>query len=190
MKYFKYFLFVFLGLIALFLLAGIIHPSINYGHEIEVDKSIEEAWAVHKDDTKFGLWLDGFKSIDLIEGEQDAVGSKYKVVVNPGEGQPDFEMIETVVSKEEFDHVTMSFDSDMMVFDQTTYFSEADGKTKVRTESSVKGKSLMMRSMFALMEILGGSFQKQETKNIEALKKVIESNSIDYYPVEEPEAGE
>jgi hypothetical protein len=36
--------------------------------------------------------------------------------------------------------------------------------------------------MFALMEIFGGAFQAQEVKNIEALKRVIEENTTDYYP--------
>ena len=70
----------------------------------------------------------------------------------------------------------------MMGFEQTTTFSEADGKTTIKTDSKVSGKGMMMRSTFALMEILGGSFQAQEVKNIEALKKVIEQNTTDYYP--------
>jgi hypothetical protein len=32
------------------------------------------------------------------------------------------------------------------------------------------------------MEIFGGAFQKQEVKNIEALKKVINENTTDYFP--------
>ena len=164
----------------LFLIIGFIKPSVNYGHEITVNKPIKEAWAVQQDETKLGQWLEGFKSIDLISGEKGAVGSKYKVVVNPGEGQPDFEMTETIVSKKEYDHMKLSFDSDMMLFDQTTTFTEANGKTTIKTDSKVKGKGMMMRSMFALMETLGGSFQAQEIKNIEALKKVIEENTTNY----------
>lgn len=192
MKILKYLLYliVFLVIASIaFIAVGFIHPTVNYGHEITVNKSIKEAWAVQQDESKFGQWLEGFKSIDLIEGEAGTVGSKYKVVVNPGEGQEDFIMTETVMSVKEFDHMTMNFDSDMMLFDQTTSFTEADGKTTIKTDSKVSGKGMMMRSMFALMERLGGSFHKQEVKNIEALKKVIEENTTDYYPapvVEEP----
>lgn len=182
MKILKYFLYAIVAFVVIFFAIGLLKPSVNYGHEITVNKSVEEAWAVHQDESKFGLWLDGFKSIDLIEGEAGAVGSKYKVVVNPGEGQPDFEMIETVVALEEFDHVELSFDSEMMRFDQTTTFSESDGKTTIKTESKVKGNGIIMRSLFALMEMFGGSFQTQEEKNVEALKKVIEENTTDYYP--------
>ena len=182
MKILKYLLGVLALLILLFFVIGFLNPSVSYGHEIEVSKSIEEAWAVHKDDSKYAQWLDGFKSIEHISGEQEAVGSKYKVIVKPSEEEPEFEMIETVVSVKENDHISLNFDSEMMDFEQTTSFSERDGKTVIKTDSKVKGKGMMMRSMFALMEMLGGAFTAQEAKNIEQLKKVIESNTTDYFP--------
>ncbi len=183
MKILKYILYVIVGLVFVFLAIGFIKPTVSYGHEITVNKSLKEAWAVQQDESKFGQWLEGFKSIDLISGEMGKVGSKYKVVVNPGEGKPDFEMTETLVSKKEFDHMGLSFDSEMMLFDQTTSFSETDGKTTIKTDSKVSGKGMLMRSMFALMEMFGGAFQAQEIKHIEALKKVIEENTTDYYPI-------
>ncbi len=70
----------------------------------------------------------------------------------------------------------------MMTFEQTIHHSENDGKATVRTESQVSGKGMLMRSMFAIMDMFAGSFQTQEEKNIEALKKVIEENETDYYP--------
>lgn len=183
LKYLFGFLFGAIALLILFFLAmGFLNPSVSYGHKIEVEKSIEEAWEVHKDVSKFGEWLDGFKNMELISGEPEAVGSKYKVTVQPDPNIPDlFEMVETVVAMKKNDHVTLTFDSDMMVFDQTTSFSEKDGKTVIETDSKVIGKGLMMRAMFAIMEKLGGSFTAQEAKNIEQLKKVIETNTTDYF---------
>ena len=115
MKILKYLLFGVLGLIVIFFGIGLISPSVSYGHEVSVNKSVEEAWAVSQDETKYAEWLAGFQSIELLEGEKGAVGSKYRVIVNPGEGQPEFEMIETVMSVEEFDHVTMHFDNEMII---------------------------------------------------------------------------
>ena len=182
LRYFLYVLVAIVALVAIFFVVGLLNPTVEYGHEITVNKPIKEAWAVYQDESKLGEWLEGFKSIELIEGEDGEVGSKYKVIVNPGEGEDDFEMIETIVSKEEFDHVELTFDSEMMRFDQTTTFSETDGKTTIKTDSKVSGKNLLYRSMFATMEILGGSFQGQEVKHVEALKKLIEENTTDYYP--------
>ena len=180
MKILKYLLFVIIGLVIVFFAVGLLMPTVHYGYEITVDKPLKEAWAVSQDESKFDQWLKGFKSINLISGEPGKVGSKYKVVVNPGEGQNDFEMVETVVSVKEFEHIEMHFDSDMMQFEQKAFHSELNGKTVLRTENTVRGKSLPMRSMFALMELFGGAFEKQEGMNMEALKKVIEENTTDY----------
>lgn len=190
MKILKYIFFAIIALILIFLAFGWIHPTVQYGKEITVDKSAREAWAVAQDESKFDQWLAGFKSIELLTGEKGAVGSTYKVVVNPGEGQPDFEMTETIVDIQEFDHIDLHFDSDMMEFNQRQSFTESDGKTTVRTESEVIGKSMMTRSMFAMMEIFAGQFSGQESKNVEALKTVIEENTTDYYPEPAPVEGD
>jgi len=123
MKFLKYLLFLILALLILTIVIGFAKPVVEYGHEITVDKSIQEAWAVHKDDSKYAEWLEGFQSMELISGEKEAIGSKYKVVVIPGEGQPPFTMIETVKDLKEFEYVDLNFDSDMMVFDQKTSFT-------------------------------------------------------------------
>jgi len=180
MKILKYILFIIIGLIVLFLAIGLLKKSVSYGHEIKVKKPIQEAWFVTQDATKYSQWLEGFKSIELISGEQNKVGSKYKVIVEPGEGQPEFEMIETLVSLEELDHVTLYFDSEFMDFEQTISFKEANGMTTVKTDSKVIGKNIISRSMFAIIEMFTGSFTKQETKNIDALKRVIEENTTVY----------
>lgn len=181
MKFLKYLLLAILVLIGLFLLIGLVKPHVNYGHEIEVNKSVEEAWAVSQDESKYDQWLEGFKSIELLSGEKGQKGSTYKVIVNPGINQPDFEMIETVNDIKDQDFVDMSFDSEFMDFEQVIRFKENNGKTFIKTESQVKGKNLISRSMFAIMEMLTGSFTTQETKNIDALKKVIDSNTTDYF---------
>jgi hypothetical protein len=182
MKILKYIIIGILVLTILFFAMGIFKPSVSYGHEITVDKPIKEAWAITQDESKYDQWLEGFQSIELIEGEQGKEGSKYKVIVNPGEGQPEFEMVETLVSMKEFEQVEMHFDSDFMDFEQIISFSNENGKTTVKTESRVIGKGIISKSMFAIMETIGGSFTAQEKKNIEALKKVIEENTTDYYP--------
>ena len=182
MKVLKYILFLIIALVLVFFAVGLFTPSVHYGHEISVDKPVKEAWAVAQDEAKYDQWLAGFQSIELLSGEKGKVGSKYKVVVKPGEGQEEFEMIETVVSMKEFDHVSMDFASDFMDFKQTMSFAEVDGKTKIKTDSEVLGKGIVSRSMFAIMQKLGGAFTKQEAKNIDALKRVIEENTTDYYP--------
>ena len=52
MRYLKIITVTFLVVIGLFLLVGFLFPTIEYGHEIIVDKGIEESWAVSQDTTK------------------------------------------------------------------------------------------------------------------------------------------
>lgn len=173
-----------LALVLIFFAIGLLMPEVHYGHEITVNKSAKEAWAVSQDLSKYPQWLDGFVSETLISGERGKAGSKYKVIVNPGEGQDIFEMIETVDEIKENEYVKLHFESDPMNFEQKYSFSETDGKATMKSDATVKGKGIMMRSMFAIMEMLGGSFSKQEAKNLNNLKKVIEENTTDYFVVD------
>ena len=182
MKILKYVLFAVLALVVLFFAVGIFTPVVNYGTEITANKPLQEAWAVTQDESKYDQWLEGFKSMELIEGEKGQPGSKHKVIVEPSDGQPEFEMIETLVALEEFKYVDMHFDSETMDFEQKIFYNESEGKTTIRSESKVIAKNIVTRSLFALMEKLGGAFTAQEKKNFEALKKLIEENTTDYYP--------
>lgn len=180
MKVLKYFLLLFLGLILVFLGIGFANPSIHYGHEITVNKPLAEAWFVAQDKAKFSQWLEGFNSIELISGKQGDVGSRYKIIVTPKSGETPFEMIETIISKKELDHVSMHFDNEMMNFNQIISFSENNGKVNIKTASTITAKGIFIQSIFATMEMIGGAFQKQEAKNIEALKRVINENTSTY----------
>lgn len=183
MKVLKIIGLILLVLVGFFFLMGIINPTVNYGHTIKVDKPVDEAWGVMQDVSKYDQWLAGFKSIELIEGKKNQLGSKYRVIVQPGEGQPDFEMIETLQSFKPNDHVTLKFDSDLMEFLQTTRFeSNSPTQTTISTESEVKASNFIGRCMFGMMETLTGSFTAQETENIENLKKLINNNTDDYSP--------
>lgn len=183
MKILKALLTLILLFLVLFILVGVLKPEVNYGHTIQTNKPLKEAWAVTQDASKYTQWLEGFKSMELLSGEQGAVGSTYRVIVAPGEGQPDFEMIETVTAIKEFENVDLHFDSDMMDFDQKILFTENAEGTKIQTVSKVTGSGLIMRSMFGLMEMFTNSFQKQEEKNIEALKTLVNNNATNYYAV-------
>lgn len=176
MKILKYILFFFLGLFLILTLIGVFNSNIQYGHTIRVNKSIEESWQIFNDHSKYDQWLTGFKSIELQSGAPMTVGSTYRVVVKPEEDAPDFVMLETITSIKEHDHVSLNFDSDAMIFDQTTSFKEENGQTVISTDSKVKAKGFGGRIMFGVMDALMNAFQVQEEKNIEALKKVIEEN--------------
>ncbi|NNC82555.1 MAG: SRPBCC family protein [Flavobacteriales bacterium] len=174
MKFLKYLLFTVLALVLIFFLIGFAKPAVNYGSKVTIDRPVEHVWAVSQDEDLYSEWLEGFQSMERLSGNYMEPGSTYRIIVNPGDGQEDFEMIETLVSIEENEHVEMHFDSEMMDFEQVMTFEEENGKTTVTTDSKVMGKGIFMRSMFATMEMLGGAFTQQEQKNMEALKALAE----------------
>jgi uncharacterized protein YndB with AHSA1/START domain len=180
MKFFKYLGLLLIILVLCFFAVGLLKPTVDYGHTITVDKPVTEAWAVHQDATKYNQWLKGFQSIELIEGEQNAVGSKYRVAVIPQEGADEFVMIETIKSIKPNDHITLHFDSDFMEFDQTTTFKSKGNQTTITTDSKTKGSTFINRCLFGSMELLGGMFKAGEVENIENLKTVINNNTDVY----------
>ena len=181
MKALKKTFLILITLVIIFFAVGILNPSISYDYEITVNKPAKETWAVAKDESKFDQWLEGFISIELIEGELEKPGSKYKVVLQ-SEDQPPVEIIETLLSINEFEQIKFNYDNEYMNMDYTITHSEVEGTTIVKTESKVMAKSLIMRSMFTIMETFGGVFYAQEKKNMVALKRVIDENTTDYYP--------
>lgn len=183
MKFLKILLFILLGLIVVFVAVGSLKRTVTYGHEITVNKPAAEAWAVMQDESKYADWLEGFKSIEHTGGEHNAVGSTYKIVIEPGEGQPPLEMTETIMEIEEFKRIRMKYESLFGEMDHEYTYTEQDGSTSIQSTGKLMGNSMMNRVMFAIMELAGG-FTTQEAKNMEALKKVIEANTTDYYPVE------
>jgi len=72
-------------------------------------------------------------------------------------------------------HGEVGSNSDMMEFVQTTNFAEKGGKTVISTHSEVFGNGLMMKSLFAAMELFTGSFQAQEEENFNRLKTLMDN---------------
>src|SRR5687767_12526679 len=75
MVYLYYTLGVISILIILFLLIGLIKPSISYTCEIMVDKPIQESGYVAQDEERMSEWLEGFKKIEHVSGTPKTVGN-------------------------------------------------------------------------------------------------------------------
>ena len=178
MKILKYLLYAVAALGVLFIAAGFVKPTAGYGNEIEVNKPLRESWAVYQDMSKLGDWINGFKSMELISGEKGTVGSKYKIIVHPEEGEY-IELIETITSLQDQESMGLEFDSEFMTNNLLVNFSEKEGKTYIKTNATVRGKGMFMRSLMALME---GPMGNEDLKNMTALKKLIEENTTDYFP--------
>ncbi len=179
MKFLKYVLGILAFLLICFLAIGMISPSITYESEITVEKSAAEAWAVMNDESKTTEWLQGIKTIEHISGDKGKVGAVTKYIFDDGNGEQ--ELFETMKSITPEEQVKMDFTMEgVMDMDYTMDFMEEDGTTKMKSTTIVKGGSLMMKSLVPMMK---GSMIKQEEVNMGNLKKLIDGNTTDYFPV-------
>ena len=178
MKYLKY----TLGLIALlgilFIAKGFITPSISYTSEVVVDKPMKEVWAVMNDESKTSQWIDGIKKQEHVSGEKGTIGAvtKYTFVEN---GQESI-MLETIKALRPNEHIAMDFVmEDVMEMDYSMDTHVKDGKTHIKSSTTTRGIGVFMRSMVSFMQ---STMQAQEDENLNNLKKLIESNTTDYFP--------
>lgn len=180
MKYLKFTLGILSLLVLGFLLIGIIKPELSYDFEILVEKPLAESWAVSQDEEKMSMWLDGFQNIEHISGTPNTVGAVSDVYFTSGGKQIVIrETITNIVPKET---ISMVFTSDFMEMGYKFSLSNLDGQTKINTSTTSVGNNLISKSMIALM---ANSMKEQEQKNLENLKKTIEENTKNYYPIEE-----
>lgn len=179
MKYLKYILGVLAVLVIGFFLLGLIKPELSYECEVMVDKPLSESWAVSQDIEKMSDWLDGFQKTEHVSGSPGTVGAISDVYfITDGEEMTIRETITDIVPNES---ISMSFASDFMDMDYKLTMKSVDGKTKISSSTTAMGNGVVSKSIMALM---GSSIKAQEETNLSNLKKTIENNSKNYFPVE------
>ena len=178
MKYLKYILGIIALLGILFIAKGFLIPNITYSSEIVVNKPAKEAWAVMNDESKTAQWLKGIKKQEHVSGEKGQVGGVTKYTFEEN-GQESI-MVETIKALRPNEHIAMDFVmEDVMEMDYQMDTSTKDGKTHIKSSTTVRGLGMFMRSMVSFME---GTMQAQEEENMNNLKVLIEANTTDYFP--------
>ena len=180
MKYLKYILGIIALLLVLFIAIGFFKSDVSYDCEVVVDKPIEESWMVMQDEEKLSEWLEGFQKVEQVSGTPGTVGAVSNVhFITDGQ-----EMIikETIVDIKDNESIAMFFESDFMNMDYNLKMTTTDGKTKIGSTTKAKGNGFFSKS---IMAIIGSSLVAQEETNLANLKKTIEANTKDYFPVKE-----
>ncbi len=178
MKILKISLGVIAALVAIFFLLGVFTPKVSYSTEVEVNKSLNESWAVFMDESKASQWVEGLEGMELLSGTKNEVGATSKItIVQNGETM---EMTEEVMAIKEMEQYALKFEMDVMTNQVDIKFAAKDDNTTIITTNAIaEGKGMFMRSMFALMK---GAFKDQNDKMYNRLKEEIEANTTDYFP--------
>ena len=144
----------------------------KYTVRVDIDRPVEEAWEVLMDESRMGEWLEGYKSMELIEGDPLTVGSKHKMIFE--ENGQEMTFTETVTAIEPLKEFSFDFEHDMMTSSiQMTLESTGTASTRItnRTEFSANGFFVNLLMFFMTPRMKGrqrGSFAR--------LKALIESS--------------
>ena len=171
MKYLKYLIILILVLGIAFIAKGMITPSISYETEIVVNKPVQESWAVMSDESNLPKWIRGFKKIEPVSGTPNTLGAVSKVYIE--EEGTEMIMEETITALKENEHMAMSFTMDFMNIEYEMFFKDQGGKTVITTKTNTTGNSMIAKSRLSFMS---SGMGKQEDKNLNNLKNLIEGN--------------
>ncbi len=177
MKILKYIL-GFIGILLLiFFVRGLLTPSISYEAEIEVNKSAAESWSVMSDEEYLPEWLEGYIRSELVSGTANTIGAVSNIYVE--DNGKEMVMKETMTGIELYKLMAMHFSIDFMEMDYEMMFEEANGKTKIKTKTTTMGNGLFAKS---LMPFIKGTMVTQEVNNLNALQRIINANTKNYFP--------
>lgn len=177
MKYIKYIVGIMVLLVLIYILIGVIKPTLDYENEIIVDKPVAEAWAVTQDEEKMSEWLTGYQKIEHISGTPGTVGAVSDMhFVENGKNTVIRETITEIVPEKS---ISMTFENDFMDMDYTMTIAPENGNSKINSYTTVEGNGIFAKPMTT---IFAGSFKNQEQTNLSKLKSTIENNTKNYFP--------
>lgn len=171
----KKILFTLLGIIGAliigFIAIGLIKPTYEGGITVTVNAPVATTFAVFNDTASMRKWMDNFKRIENISGDQNQVGSKWKLVYD--ENGRDLVMTETITAFEQDKLFAFDMEDEYYKMHIEIRFEEKDGKTIITQVDKGEGKNIPARSMVAIMGSLG-LMQKQQQGMYNKLKDLIE----------------
>ena len=146
---------VVLVLLLIFLSLGIFIPTVSYETKGEINKPIEEVFALYNDMDRISEWIPEIKEVETLVNKAGKVGSEFRMVVdNNGQSMEMLERVEDYVPNE---RVALFYDAGMMLKNDTFTFEEEGGKTIIKGSHEVEGSSYYSKCVFAFFK---GPFQK------------------------------
>ncbi len=144
----------------------------KYTCSTEINLPIDKVVVLWEDENNFKYWQDGFKSIELLNGEHNAKGSKSKILF---EGKQKMELIETIISNDLPREKVGLYEHIHMTNTQTTRFVVIDKNTTqyISEVEYLKFNGFMIK-LFA--KLFPGKFKAQSQKWMNQFKEFAENN--------------
>ncbi len=171
MKTIKIILIIITIIAVAFFATGLIVKEVNYSVEIEIDKPVEEVFALFTAPETLQKWMPEIKTFETIDEKEGKVGSTYKMVVdNQGQEMVMFEKILAYIPNQK---MTFEFNSDQMLKTDDFNFVANGNKTKLIQNCSVNSKSYITACLFPYFK---GTFANASLEYMNRFKKIAESN--------------
>ena len=143
--------------------------NLKYSEEININCNIDTVVALSIDPYNMLKYMDGIESYELISGDHREIGAKWKVVYKNGEVE--MEMIETVISKNLPESMTVTWEMSGVVNTVTNRFVKVDNEnTQFINDQEFAFKGFMKIMAF----LMPGNFKKQTRLYLEAFKTFVE----------------
>ncbi len=142
---------------------------ISYTTTTEIEKPIDQVYALLSDETKVNLWIKGLVKLETINGIPGQVGFQGKYTF--------YENNRTVIFYEEITAVepgrsfSAQMDSDGLTMEGHTLLEDLGGSTRLGVQQKVKGKSLFMKLM---LPFLKGMMRKRQEEDFIRFKQLAE----------------
>ncbi len=169
MKTIKIILGIITAITIVFFATGLFVKETNYTAEVVVNKTIEEVFVTFNKQENLKNWIPEIKSFEVINETIGKTGSTYKMVVE-NQGQ-EIAMTEKILAYVPNEKVTIFFDAENMLKTDDYVFTENDGKTTIRLNSSCKSDSYIMACMFPYFK---GTFKAQDQGYLNNFKDFVE----------------
>ena len=157
----------FISILGGLCLMGIVNEKLEIETTITVNKPIDIVFQKFNDSNQMGKWMSGFKSIELVKGQENEIGSQYRmVIVNSGQ---ETELLETLLDYRENELVKLTYTSTDINGKMEIHFREKDnGTTLVLEKHTMQGNSFSMQCFLPFMENM---IANQITQDYMAFKK-------------------
>lgn len=166
-KVLKFSIIFFLAGMAAFFMLGVVRSSVTGTTQITVNAPVEQCWKLLNDTSLIQQWLPSVKSINKIEGEENA----YQLILVRGEKE--IQVTEKVIVLNKNEKLVLMMDSEIFTSNIAITLQAKGNTTTIDIKQKIVAKSMMLRSIFALSS---GSIQKDVEETYLRLKDVIEKN--------------
>ena len=144
----------------------------KYRVSVEVARPIEQAWDLLQDESKMGEWLEGYKGMELLEGEPLTVGSKHKMIFE--ENGQELSFTETVTVIDPPTEFSFDFDHDMMSSSiQITLESVGPASTRITNRTHFKATGFFIN---LFMYFMTPRMKGRQRRSFARLKALIEAS--------------